>query len=333
MNLKNKTIYIFKGNPNATYIKNDYNNSWSICNESTDGYVLLNDPDGTRKLILDNESIPATKYKFKDKDAIYLKNTEGDWFISNALTTGFIRLNDPTGERAKLLDSEAVPLEILKKSNSKVSISPNNNSKKVNSEIEEKEIDEVSNLFTTKNILIGIVVLIGLGCFVLFGTEKVQKNKFGCYSFEDCLSKYNFEGAYHYYGKYDGAKDPKGKYFNFKKLISAQVNFWCNQKEYEKAFSILNEHTMMSVYNLQTDDEKANDSYNEEAGFMNSQLEYMIDQMIVTNVDKGTIKKYAKAMKPIVIGDENNTSIFGGYDSYVLSDRPYETALKRIFRK
>jgi hypothetical protein len=221
----------------------------------------------------------------------------------------------------------------LKSPNTKVTISSKNSSKEVNSEIELKKSDEISNLFTTKNIIIGIVVLIGLSYFVFFETGKAQKNKFECNSFEDCLSKYNFEGAYHYYGKYDGVKDPKGKYFNFKKLISAQVNFWCNQKEYEKAFSVLNEHTMMSVYNLQTDDEKANDSYNEEAGFMNSQIEYMIDQMIITNVDKGTIVKYAKAMKPIVIGDENNTSIFGGYDSYVLTDKPYETALKRIYRK
>ena len=90
---------------------------------------------------------------------------------------------------------------------------------------------------------------------------------------------------------------------------------------------------MMSVYNLQTDDENANDRYNDEAGFMNSQLEYMINQMIVSDLDKGTIKKYAKAMKPIVIGDENNTSIFGGYNSYVLSDRPYENVMKRIFKK
>ena len=190
-----------------------------------------------------------------------------------------------------------------------------------------------------KGVFLYIVAIVAIVAYLIYNyfqeeaADKEVANRFGCESFEDCLGKYKFDGAYHYYAKFDGEKDPETKYINFKKLISAQVNFWCNQKEYEKAFSILNEYTMMSVYNLQTDDDDANDKYNDEAGFMNSQLEYMINQMIVSDLDKGTIKKYAKAMKPIVIGDENNTSIFGGYNSYVLSDRPYENVMKRIFKK
>jgi hypothetical protein len=87
---------------------------------------------------------------------------------------------------------------------------------------------------------------------------------------------------------------------------------------------------MMATYNLQTDDETANDEYNEEAGFMNSQLEFIIGQMLVSGEEKGTILKYAKSLKPIVIGNEDDTSMFGGYNSYVLSNQPYDDAIDKI---
>jgi len=148
-------------------------------------------------------------------------------------------------------------------------------------------------------IALSLLVLLGLviGYFVYNENQDEQKvaDSFGCESFEDCLSKYKFEGAYHYYNEIDGEVDPDEKYFNFKKLISAQVNYWCGEKDFEKAFTILNEHTMMETYNLQTDDETANDKYNEEAGFMNSQLEFIIGQMLVGGEEKGTILKYLAA--------------------------------------
>jgi hypothetical protein len=87
---------------------------------------------------------------------------------------------------------------------------------------------------------------------------------------------------------------------------------------------------MMASYKLNTDDEKANDSYNEEAGFMNSQLEFIINEMLIEGIDKKTIKKFAVGMKPIVIGDNNNISFLGEFNSYVLSDRPYKEIIKRI---
>jgi hypothetical protein len=168
--------------------------------------------------------------------------------------------------------------------------------------------------------------------------EKADKqqdvaNGFGCESFEDCLGKYKFEGAYHYYAEIDGEDDPESKEVNFKKLISAQVNFWCGQKDFEKAYSILNEYTMVASYNLQTDDESANDKYNDEAGFMNSQMEFIIIQMLVCSQPKAKILKYAKSLKPIVVGNEDDTSIFGGYNSYVLSNQPYDDAVTKIKKK
>lgn len=186
---------------------------------------------------------------------------------------------------------------------------------------------------TARALLLLVLLIVAIGGYFGFqyyqGQKKIADN-FGCESFEDCLSKYKFEGAYHYYNEIDGKVDPDGKYFNFKKLISAQVNYWCGQKDFEKAFTILNEHTMMATYNLQTDDETANNEYNEEAGFMNSQLEFIIGQMLVSSEPKAKILKYAKSLKPIVIGNEDDTSMFGGYDSYVLSNQPYDDAVSKI---
>jgi len=186
---------------------------------------------------------------------------------------------------------------------------------------------------TVRVLLLILLLIIAVGGY--FGYKSYQDDQkvadsLGCESFEDCLSKYKFEGAYHYYNEIDGKVNPDDKYFNFKKLISAQVNYWCGEKDFEKAFTILNEHTMMATYNLQTDDETANDEYNEEAGFMNSQLEFIIGQMLVSGEEKGTILKYAKSLKPIVIGNEDDTSMFGGYNSYVLSNQPYDDAIEKI---
>ena len=189
----------------------------------------------------------------------------------------------------------------------------------------------------TMKVLLSILLLIIL-VSSYFGYKYYQDQEklavsFGCESFEDCLSKYKFDGAYHYYGEIDSKVDPDAKYFNFKKLISAQVNYWCGQKDFEKAFTILNEHTMMATYNLQTDDESANDKYNEEAGYMNSQLEFIIGQMLVNGDEKSIILKYAKSLKPIVIGNIDDKSIFGGYNSYVLSNQPFDDAVSKVNRK
>ena len=109
MNFETTLIYIYKGNPNATYIKSS-NGQWSICNESTTGYIALNDPDGKRKAILDNDAVVATKYRYPGKDSIYLKNSNGEWFISNSNTNGFIKINDPSGDRTKTINAGAIEI-------------------------------------------------------------------------------------------------------------------------------------------------------------------------------------------------------------------------------
>ena len=55
--------------------------------------------------------------------------------------------------------------------------------------------------------------------------------------------------------------------------------------------------------------------------------------MLVCSQPKAKILKYAKSIKPIVVGNEDDTSIFGGYNSYVLSNQPYDDAVTKIKKK
>lgn len=318
MKKEQNKLFLYKGNPKAIYFRNSQIN-WLICNENTKGFIPLDDPDGKRAAQLNKEAVPAKLYRYKDNNAIYLKNLEDNWFISNDFSSGFVKINDPNGERAIILNKEAVYIgtkELLYwKENASFS---DGNTKQL----------FISNPKVRTLIIISISLLV----FSIFYFDKsdLSQDKPSCNSFDACISSYDFETAYVFYNEIDGKNDPSAKYFSFKKLISAQVNFWCGKKDFKKAFNILNEHTMMASYKLNTDDEKANDSYNEEAGFMNSQLEFIINEMLIEGIDKKTIKKFAVGMKPIVIGDNNNISFLGEFNSYVLSDRPYKEIIKRI---
>lgn len=121
MNFETTVIYIYKGNPNATYLKK--NGSWLICNEKTNGYVEINDPDGKRKAILDNDAVVAIKYRYPNKDSIYLKNSNDEWFISDSNTNGFIKINDPSGDRSKTLNAGAIEI-----SHSQINVNESNSS-------------------------------------------------------------------------------------------------------------------------------------------------------------------------------------------------------------
>jgi hypothetical protein len=72
---------------------------------------------------------------------------------------------------------------------------------------------------TARALLLLVLLIAAVGGYFGFqyyqGQKKIADN-FGCESFEDCLSKYKFEGAYHYYNEIDGKVDPDGKYVNFK---------------------------------------------------------------------------------------------------------------------
>ena len=54
--IEDDLIYIYKGNPGATYKKNDQG-KWLISSENTNGYVLINDPEGNRSELLNLHAV------------------------------------------------------------------------------------------------------------------------------------------------------------------------------------------------------------------------------------------------------------------------------------
>lgn len=160
-------------------------------------------------------------------------------------------------------------------------------------------------------------------------------NKFNCENFDDCLSKYKFEGSYYYMNqlkeeKFDNLLFGSEKKSMMKRLISGQISYWTREKNYEKAYNILQELVINAKYNLNTDDKKENIPYNEEVSFYNNLLDDIVNKMFVDKESKETILLYCKSFKSIAIGDEKNKGFFGGYNSYVLSDEPYRNALVKI---
>jgi hypothetical protein len=206
-----------------------------------------------------------------------------------------------------------------------------------------------------KNKIESIFFLQALVLFSLLiscGDEKMDKErdelkqKYHCNSFQDCLSKNEFDGAYAFYSlkkqeieamgsKTAGGANEKRKKEeelnqNYQQLISAQFSFWVKQKNFETAFNVLQEFNFEAKYNLNTDDEDENVSYNEEVSFYNNLLDSLINKMIIESQPKNILLLYCKSFKPIVIGDVNNKGVLGGFNSYVLSDQPYKLAIEKV---
>jgi hypothetical protein len=189
---------------------------------------------------------------------------------------------------------------------------------------------------TRKGLIIALSALIALGSFIFLMAkgEKSEKaneispaEKYGCSSFEECISKYQFDGAYYYY-----SLDPNNK--KQMDLVNAQVTYWSKEKNFEKAYDILQEYKIEANYNLNTGDEKdeSNIAYNNQANFYNNLLDDIINKMLITDQPKEIILNYCKAFKPIVIGNEKDKSFFGlgGYNSSVLSNERYEKILVKV---
>jgi hypothetical protein len=153
------------------------------------------------------------------------------------------------------------------------------------------------------------------------------EEKYGCSNFQDCLSKYEFDGAYYFY-----SKDPLKSKEMLMELISSQVSYWSKEKNFEKAYDVLHEYKIEADYNLNTDDaeNEKNIAYNNQANFYNNLLDDLINKMLITDQPKETILNYCKAFKPVVVGNEKNKGFFGGYNSYELSNSPYEKALVKV---
>jgi hypothetical protein len=183
-----------------------------------------------------------------------------------------------------------------------------------------------------KGIFIALCGLVALGTFIYFMSDGERSNdtsveKYGCSSFEECISQYNFDGAYYYYS----LNPSKEKEMD---LVNGQVTYWSKEKNFEKAYDILQEYKIEAEYNLNTGDEddENNISYNKQVNFYNNLLDDIINKMLITDQPKETILSYCKAFKPIVIGNENDKSIFGlgGYKTSVLSNEQYEKVLVKV---
>ena len=198
------------------------------------------------------------------------------------------------------------------------------------------EKTEYSKSTAKKGLIIGLTALIALGAFIFIMAKRDRGEKekefspvekYGCSSFEDCISKYQFDGAYYYY-----SMDPSDE----KKmdLINAEFAYWTKEKNFEKAYDILQEYKIDANYNLNTGDEKdeSNLAYNKQTNFYNNLLDDLINKMLITDQPKEKILTYCKAFKPIVIGNENDKSFlgWGGYNTSVLSNEPYEKILVKV---
>ena len=180
-------------------------------------------------------------------------------------------------------------------------------------------------LLTVMIIVIGIISLVKSST----NEQAAITKKYGCENFDDCIAKYKFEGGYYYMSQATSTE----KLFMNKQLTSSQLSYWTKDKNYVKAFNILQEFVIEAKYTLSTDDDELNLPYNEEVTFYNNLLDDLINKMIVEDESKATLLLYCKSFKSIIIGDENNKGFFGGYNSYILSDEPYKTALVKINEK
>jgi hypothetical protein len=82
-----------------------------------------------------------------------------------------------------------------------------------------------------------------IGVIVLFSScgqseEEKLKEKYKCSSCEDCLTKYEFEGARAYLALADWREA------NFREeiaVLTAEANYWVKEKDYERAIDIVEE--------------------------------------------------------------------------------------------
>lgn len=155
-------------------------------------------------------------------------------------------------------------------------------------------------------------------------TQNELLSKYRCTNFDDCLSKFEFDGAYHFYSQAKGSKKNR----KLKELISAQITFWSVKGDFAKAYSILSEYTFNYSPELSfAPGYSSNSNYNIEANFYNDQVDKLISKMIIQDMDKGIVMQYFKLYKPLVVGDEKDKNFAGNFNSSVLSEEPYEKAL------
>jgi len=83
--------------------------------------------------------------------------------------------------------------------------------------------------------------------------ESKLNEKYNCTGVDDCLSKYEFEGARAYMDISD--KREYDKSYDWEVIISAESDYWIKEGEFKKAFSIIDQTISRVVFGSSNIDE------------------------------------------------------------------------------
>jgi len=125
--------------------------------------------------------------------------------------------------------------------------------------------------------------------------------KYKCYGVDDCLSKYEFQGAREFasetakFGYSWEAEDINNK------IITAESTYWINEKEYDRAYKIIKEYQPTGY----------------EADYINFKKEFKILDDIISSLisDKEFDKALLWALKATDIKDDKGFELSDGKDS------------------
>ena len=92
--------------------------------------------------------------------------------------------------------------------------------------------------FKTKIFITILSFLMTLSC----SEESKLKEKYNCIGIDDCLSKYNFEGARAFAGlpyDIDDWREEDAHYDGWQRILDSESNYWLNEREFKKSLQIL----------------------------------------------------------------------------------------------
>jgi outer membrane protein OmpA-like peptidoglycan-associated protein len=196
-----QNLYVYNGNKDAVYLKSQAGD-WLVCQNNSNEFLSIDDIDCKIKNNLNNNAVKAIIYIYKDKEAYYLTNTVGEWFICSNENGSFVKIQDPDGTRTKnliqdatiydfkdeVLKSKKPPLidkkppivedkkpEIPKTPEKKVTFETNQSSSSSNVSSPRHEISVSSNGTKKAFLAIAILLLLGLLFYFLFPMLKAKE--------------------------------------------------------------------------------------------------------------------------------------------------------------
>ena len=125
--------------------------------------------------------------------------------------------------------------------------------------------------------------------------------KYKCYGVDDCLSKYEFQGAREFANETARFDFYENNLSTNKKIITAESTYWVNEKEYDRAYKIIKEYQPTGY----------------KADYINSKKEFEILDDIISSLisDKEFDKALLWAIKATDIKDADGSAVSEGEDS------------------